>query len=142
MSADEGRAGQEAARLVAAAQDWLRTSAPHLAPVGEDGEPCSCPLCRAVVSLREADPDSVARWVDAAVVGMSAALTQVAAAASDLAAQTRDVATPDERVEGDEGRPGGDSSPAPATPEDATGHDGPRGIRRIPLEHGLGPDLP
>lgn len=142
MSADEGRAGQEAARLVAAAQDWLRTSAPHLAPVGEDGEPCSCPLCRAVVSLREADPDSVSRWVDAAVVGMSAALTQVAAAAADLAAQTRDVATTDERVEGDEGRPGGDSSPAPATSEDATGHDGPRGIRRIPLDDGLGPDLP
>ena len=54
MTGTDPRAGQEAARLLAAAQDWLRTSAPHLAPVADDGAPCSCPLCRAVAGLREA----------------------------------------------------------------------------------------
>ena len=82
MTEPDGRTGQEAARLLAAAQDWLRTSAPHLAPVGDSGEPCSCPLCKAVVGLREADPDAVARWVDAAVTGVSTALASVAASAS------------------------------------------------------------
>jgi len=82
MSTPDPRAGQEAARLVAAAQDWLRTSAPHLAPVSADGEPCSCPVCRAVAGLREADPDSVGRWVDSAVSALGALVAQ----AGDLAA--------------------------------------------------------
>jgi hypothetical protein len=74
---DRARAGLEAARLLGAAQDWLRTSAPHLAPVSTGGEPCSCPLCRLVVSVREADPDAVASWVDSAVAAATAALAQV-----------------------------------------------------------------
>jgi hypothetical protein len=73
---DGARAGQEAARLLAAAQDWLRTSAPHLAPVSPEGEPCSCPLCRLVVTVREADPDAVASWVDSAVAAATAAFAQ------------------------------------------------------------------
>jgi len=82
VTGTDPRAGQEAARLLAAAQGWLRTSAPHLAPVSADGEPCSCPLCRAVVGLREADPESVGRWVDSAV----SALGSLVAQAGDLAA--------------------------------------------------------
>ena len=73
---DEPRAGQEAARLLSSVQDWLRTSAPHLAPVDEDGETCSCPICRVVASVREADPDAVGRWVDAAVTAATGALAQ------------------------------------------------------------------
>jgi hypothetical protein len=121
----ERRVGEEAARLLSAAQDWLRTSAPHLAPVGVDGEPCSCPLCRVVVGLRDADPESVARWVDTAVAAASSALAQ----AGDLL--------------GAPGVPGTDasadpegSSAAPTDTGDESGQDGPRprGVRRIPLE--------
>jgi hypothetical protein len=138
-----GRAGQEAARLVAAAQDWLRTSAPHLAPLDEHGEPCSCPLCRAVVSLRETDPATVSRWVDAAVAGVSTALAQAQAAAADLA--DRATAPAEAPPEGDDagtsdagtsdaGTSGADADGhAPDEPE--VGHDGPeRRVRRIPLD--------
>ena len=67
MSEPDPRAGQEAARLFSAVQEWVRTSAPHLAPSGPDGTPCSCPVCRVVVGLREADPEEVASFVDSAV---------------------------------------------------------------------------
>lgn len=72
----EPRAGQEAARLLAAAQDWLRTSALHVAPLDAEGRTCACPLCRAVAGVRDADPDAVGRWVDSAVAAATAALAQ------------------------------------------------------------------
>jgi hypothetical protein len=137
------RAGAEAARLLAAAQDWLRTSAPHLAPVADDGQPCSCPVCRAVAGLREADPDSVARWVDTAV----ATLGSLVAQAGDLAAKaaaTDEAADPDDA--GDEVHDledlddDGDEH-ATALGEEGTGADdarqdgaSPRRVRRITLE--------
>jgi hypothetical protein len=141
MTEPDGRAGQEAARLLAAAQDWLRTSAPHLAPVAEDGEPCSCPLCRAVVGLREADPDTLSRWVDAAVTGVSAALAQAAAAASDLTPSGPPSATTTS-TSADDGAEPASASGDPAGPD--VGHDGPsgRGVRRIRLDGDVGPDLP
>lgn len=83
---DDPRAGSEAARLFAAAQDWLRTSAPHFAPTDVDGSPCSCPVCRVVAGVRDADPDDVARFVDSAVAAVSSLATQ----ATDLAAAARD----------------------------------------------------
>jgi hypothetical protein len=98
VTGPDPRAGQEAARLLAVAQDWLRTSAPHLAPVAPDGEPCSCPLCRAVAGLREADPESVGRWVDSAVTALGSLVAQ----AGDLAGAR----TP--------GEPGRDAAPADA----------------------------
>lgn len=140
MSEPEGRAGQEAARLVAAAQEWLRTSAPHLAPVGDDGEPCSCPLCRAVVGLREADPDTVARWVDTAVTGVGAALAAVAAGAAGSEAgtgETDDVDEADDAGEpGPSGATGDSDEDRPGHGE--VGHDGPGGrrVRRITLDDG------
>jgi hypothetical protein len=130
MSEQDGRAGQEAARLVAAAQEWLRTSAPHLAPVGDDGEPCSCPLCRAVVGLREADPDTVARWVDTAVAGVGAALAAVAASAPGGAGATGERAAPDAAADSHDDDPDDDLH------EPTVGHDGggPRRVRRITLD--------
>lgn len=102
---DDPRAGQEAARLLAAAQDWLRTSAPHLAPVSDDGTPCSCPLCRVVSGVREADPDDVARFVDGAV----AALGQLAVQAGGLASAARDRAAEADWPRADAGRAGADA---------------------------------
>ena len=136
------RAGQEAARLLAAAQDWLRTSAPHLAPVADDGEPCSCPVCRAVAGLREADPDAVGRWVDTAV----AALGSLVAQAGDLAAKATTAPEGDDADEADVdaedvGR-WDDDVPDATTPAEQAPDGGderqdgpaPRRVRRIPLE--------
>ena len=141
MTGTDPRAGQEAARLLAAAQGWLRTSAPHLAPVSADGEPCSCPLCRAVVGLREADPESVGRWVDSAV----SALGSLVAQAGDLAAAAGAGEAEDEADAGaedeDEDEDMVDEGDA-VTRDDAEaqerparqGDQAPRGVRRIPLD--------
>jgi hypothetical protein len=150
----EPRVGHEAARLLAAAQDWLRTSAPHLAPVDESGESCSCPLCRVVASVREADPDAVGQWVDAAV----AAATQVLAAASTRVgegaesgstAAGADAEADEEAVaalrvvdgeptgeRGDDGPPATDPTSTGVPADGATGQDGERGrrVRSIPVE--------
>jgi hypothetical protein len=79
MTDEDPRAGHEAARLLAAAQDWLASAAPHLAPVDDEGRTCPCPLCRVVATVRDADPEEVGRWVDAAVAGFGAALRDVVA---------------------------------------------------------------
>ena len=153
MSGPDPRAGREAARLLAAAQDWLRTSAPHLAPVGPDGEPCSCPLCRAVAGLREADPDSVGRWVDSAVAAVGALVDQAGdlaarptAQEAEATAETEDRTSegyadgPDDAPHDEAGTARGDRSRAGSGVEDATdeqppGQDGPRPrrVRRVPI---------
>ena len=134
MTASDPRAGQEAARLLAAAQDWLRTSAPHLAPVSPDGEPCSCPVCRAVSGLREADPDLVGRWVDSAVT----ALGSLAAQAADLAAKAGgSTGLPDEPESEDLARLDDDGGPEDSdvrVPKADEGDPAPRRVRRVPLD--------
>ena len=145
MTGTDPRAGQEAARLLAAAQGWLRTSAPHLAPVSADGEPCSCPLCRAVVGLREADPESVGRWVDSAV----SALGSLVAQAGDLAAAAgAGEAENDAGSEDDAEDDAQDDEADAEVRHDAGAQDedeaqewlarqedqAPRGVRRIPLD--------
>ena len=145
MTGTDPRAGQEAARLLAAAQGWLRTSAPQLAPVSADGEPCSCPLCRAVVGLREADPESVGRWVDSAV----SALGSLVAQAGDLAAAAgAGEAENDAGSEDDAEDDAQDDEADAEVRHDAGAQDedeaqewlarqedhAPRGVRRIPLD--------
>ncbi len=159
FGSDEPRAGQEAAKLLAAAQDWLRTSAPHLAPVDAQGTTCTCPVCRAVAGVRDADPDVVGRWVDSALAAATTVLTQAGeklASTADAAAgaaaggsQGDDEDTPwsDYVVDLDEDadlaadhEPDPDAdheeSPAAERPAGAAGQDdqGARGVRRIPLE--------
>jgi len=145
VTGTDPRAGQEAARLLAAAQGWLRTSAPHLAPVSADGEPCSCPLCRAVVGLREAEPESVGRWVDSAV----SALGSLVAQAGDLAAAAgAGEAENDAGSEDDAEDDAQDDEADAEVRHDAGAQDedeaqewlarqedqAPRGVRRIPLD--------
>jgi hypothetical protein len=107
VTGTDPRAGHEAARLLQAAQEWLRTSAPHLAPVAADGVGCSCPVCRAIAGLREADPDAVARWVDSALAAAGSLATQ----AADLAAAGTRSAPPAERS----GRPAADPQDEPGS---------------------------
>ena len=163
MTGPDPRAGQEAARLLAAAQDWLRTSAPHLAPLAPDGEPCSCPVCRSVAGLREVDPEAVGRWVDSAVTTIGSLVAQ----AGDLAPSRSPGSTDDDaddaadddadgsddadddadgsndadaRGRGDVGDDDGymttdDSRAEGATDDEPSGQDGPRArrVRRVPI---------
>ncbi len=141
MTADP-RAGLEAARLLAAAQDWLRTSAPHLAPVSEDGAPCSCPVCRAVAGLREADPDAVGRWVDSAVTALGSLVAQagdLAASADRSRPESSDGTGADSGPDtgSDTGSDDGETGPDEDDSwEGEAGQDGPtsRRVRRIPLD--------
>lgn len=124
MTDDAPRAGAEAARLLAAAQDWLRDSAPHLAPVDDDGQTCSCPVCRGIVKLRDGDPESVGRWVDTAVAAFERVVADLAAsrpaAAPDGADAPGGAAAPEDRV-----------TPAP---DEAAESERPRRVRKVPLD--------
>lgn len=127
MTQEAPRAGAEAAQLFVAAQEWLRASAPHLAPVAADGETCPCPVCRGIAKVRDTDPDSVARWVDGAVTALETVIGQAAAGLAQAAGGPS--ASP-----ADNGDPATDDQPA----DDGTaqtGHDAPRTrrVRRIPI---------
>jgi hypothetical protein len=77
-----GSAAQEAARLLAAAEEWARTRAgrllddEHLAT----GSPActTCPVCTAVTALRAVRPETVEHLLDAAA-SLVAALRSAAA---------------------------------------------------------------
>jgi hypothetical protein len=126
MSEETPRAGTEAARLLAAAQDWLASAAPHLAPVDDDGRTCPCPLCRVVATVREADADEVGRWVDAAVAGLGAALRDVVPEpADDLGSEHDD--------DGDDAPPAPALAPEPAGGEESEQASRPR-VRRVPVD--------
>jgi hypothetical protein len=140
---DDPRAGQEAARLLASAQDWLRTSAPHLAPVSADGEPCSCPVCRAVAGLREADPDSVGRWVDSAVTALGSLVAQAGDLASAGAAAAGAARTSDAGFAGPEADDDAAADETDLDDQDDSDAEqwlaeqvdpAPRGVRRIRLD--------
>lgn len=145
-SAGDPRAGQEAAKLLAAAQDWLRTSAPHFAPVDADGSTCTCPVCKVVAGVREADPDVVGRWVDSALAAATTVLSQAGERLASPAGESAD--DPDEADtawsdyvvdvdDADDADAAADDEDAAAErPQPAAGQDdqGTRGVRRIPLE--------
>ena len=59
--------GADVSKVIASAQDWLRTQAPHLAPVDAQGQTCPCPLCKVVASVRDIDPDMAATWLSTAL---------------------------------------------------------------------------
>jgi len=77
-----GSAAHEAARLLAAAEQWARSKAgaldvEHLAT----GSPeCTvCPLCQAVAALRQVRPEAVAHLLDAAASVAAAVRAAVSA---------------------------------------------------------------
>lgn len=78
MSEQLGSAAEEALRLLAAAQEWVRTRLDdeHLAT----GTPActSCPLCQAVGGLRHVGPDTVEHLMDSAA-SLVAALRSIVA---------------------------------------------------------------
>ena len=78
-----GSAAEEATKLFAAVEDWVRTRGAGL--LGREhlatGSPecTACPLCQAVSALRQVKPETVEHLLDAAASVVAAIRTAVAA---------------------------------------------------------------
>jgi len=80
-----GSAADEAARLFAAVQDWVRTRAAGLSDdehLATGSPECTvCPLCQAVSALRQVKPETVEHLLDAAASVVAAVRVTLAAEA-------------------------------------------------------------
>lgn len=76
-----GSAAEEAARLFAAAQEWLRTrSGGHLEGLATGAPECTvCPLCQGIAAVRGVRPETVEHLLDAAASFVAALQTTVSA---------------------------------------------------------------
>jgi hypothetical protein len=74
--------GDDISKVITTAQEWLKTQAPHLAPVDAQGETCPCPLCKAVATVRDIDPDAAATWVSTAFAAFTSTLASYTAGSS------------------------------------------------------------
>lgn len=74
-----GSAAEEAARLFAAAEDWVRTrSGLHLDGLATGSPECSvCPVCQGISALRQVKPETVEHLLDAAASFVAALRTTV-----------------------------------------------------------------
>lgn len=67
---EPGSAGEEATRLFAAVEDWVRTRGAGLRDgqhVANGSPECTvCPLCQGVAALRQVKPETVEHLLDAA----------------------------------------------------------------------------
>jgi hypothetical protein len=61
-----GSAAEEAAKLIAAVQDWARTrfDTEHVAAGGSECQ--ICPVCQGIAALRQVRPEAVEHLLDAA----------------------------------------------------------------------------
>jgi hypothetical protein len=92
-----GSAAEEAAKLLAAAEQWVRGHGPHLGGLLDDqhvatGSPeCSvCPVCQTIGALRQVRPETVAHLLDAGA-SLVAALRSVLAPTTAGGASARHV---------------------------------------------------
>jgi hypothetical protein len=77
-----GSAAEEAARLLAAVQDWARTRFDHEHLATGAAECQVCPLCQGIAALRQVKPETVDHLLDAAaslVAAFRSTLTHVTA---------------------------------------------------------------
>ena len=74
-----GSAAEEAARLFAAAEEWVRTrSGVHVEGVATGAPECSvCPVCQGISALRQVRPETVEHLLDAAASFVAALRTTV-----------------------------------------------------------------
>lgn len=74
-----GSAAEEAARLFAAAEDWVRTRAGgHLDGLATGSAECTvCPVCQGISALRQVRPETVEHLLDAAASFVAALRTTV-----------------------------------------------------------------
>jgi hypothetical protein len=71
--------GDDISKVITTAQGWLKSQAPHLAPVDAQGGTCPCPLCKMVATVRDIDPDSAATWVNTAFAAFTSTLASYTA---------------------------------------------------------------
>ncbi len=74
--------GDDISKVITTAQQWLKTQAPDLAPVDAQGETCPCPVCKAVATVRDIDPDAAATWVSTAFAAFTSTLASYTAGSS------------------------------------------------------------
>ena len=74
-----GSAAEEAARLFAAAEEWVRTrSGGHVDGLATGAAECSvCPVCQGISALRQVRPETVEHLLDAAASFVAALRTTV-----------------------------------------------------------------
>ncbi len=66
MTEAVGSAAEEAARLLAAVQDWARTRFDHEHLATGAAECQVCPVCQGIAALRQVKPETVEHLLDAA----------------------------------------------------------------------------
>jgi hypothetical protein len=66
--------GADVSKVIASAQEWLRTQAPHMAPVDAQGDTCPCPVCKVVATVRDVDPEMAATWLSTALTTFTTTL--------------------------------------------------------------------
>lgn len=93
MSQPVGSAAEEAARLFAAAEDWVRTRAGgHLEGLATGAPECTmCPICQGISAVRGVRPETVEHLLDAAASFVAALRTTVHAPAEQQPAHRPDV---------------------------------------------------
>lgn len=74
-----GSAAEEAARLFAAAEEWIRTRAGgHLDGLATGAPECTvCPLCQGISAVRQVRPETVEHLLDATASFVAALRTTV-----------------------------------------------------------------
>ena len=88
-----GSAAEEAARLFAAAEEWIRTRAGgHVEGLATGAPECTvCPVCQGIAAVRGVRPETVEHLLDAAASFVAALRTTVGTPASPEAARRPDV---------------------------------------------------
>ena len=96
-----GTAAEEAARLFAAAEEWIRTrTGGHLDGLATGAPECTvCPLCQGIAAVRGVRPETVEHLIDAAASFVAALKTTVTAHTAPDPARRPDVQHIDVREE-------------------------------------------
>jgi hypothetical protein len=110
-----GSAAEEAARLFAAAEQWLRertagpVGASHASGPGGGAECAVCPLCQGIAAVRSIRPETVEHLLDATASFVAALRSTVAAGGPEASATARRpdvqrIPVSDSDLQGDQGR--------------------------------------
>ena len=88
-----GSAAEEAARLLAAAEEWVRNhTGGHLDGLATGAPECTvCPLCQGIAAVRGVRPETVEHLLDAAASFVAALKTTVTGTAGPGPARRPDV---------------------------------------------------
>ena len=86
MTEPVGSAGEEAAKLFAAVQDWARARFDHEHLATGSAECQVCPVCQGIAALRQVRPETVEHLLDAAASLVAALKSTVTPTASEGAA--------------------------------------------------------